>query len=941
MCRGPGDVKPAPVAGSLRWARHGRTAGFTTEDTEDTEKAKCCAVLRALRVLRGKPPSPAPGRATGPRASAKMQCTRHPDAPMLTLLAAALLQAPLPPPDPHMGPGVSRALAEHRARQIATPRYALALDVTRRDTLVGEATVRFARRGGGDVVLDFRGLGLSAVAVNARPLARPEWNGAHLRIPASALRDGENAVRLAFRAAIAPAGASVIRFHDATDGADYLYTLLVPADANALFPCFDQPDLKARVTLSLTTPRGWTALANGALAAADSAAPARTTFRFRETEPLSTYLVAFAAGPWATRRAAVGGRPMTMYVRASRAREAEADSLIAANARAIEWLERYAARPFPFQKYDFLLAPAFPFGGMEHPGAVFYNEETFIFRERPTLNQLLGREATVYHEVAHQWFGDLVTMRWFDDLWLKEGFSTYLAAVMQDALSPRANAWKTFHLRNKPAAYAVDASRGTTPVYQPLGNLDQAKSNYGAIVYNKAPGILKQLGFLVGDTAFRDGLRRYVRAHAYGNATWRDLLAAVGAASGRDLGPWGAQYVLRPGMPVVEQRVGGGSGGWAVTLTQRPAQPLSGAAPWPIRTRLLARYADGSADTVPVALDGARTTVRLPRRERPELVFANAGDQAYALVHLDTASVRWAEAHVGEVRDPLLRPMLWGALWDLVRDARLDPARFVRAALRELPAEGDEQVAPFVVARLARAAEAYLGAADDRALRPEIERVLRAGAADTAHPYSVRKAQLDAYVALARSPAALAHLDALLDSAAAAGAPLRAPTRWAIVTTLLAREAPGAAARLAAEARRDSTTEGRRRAFVAGAAVPDAAAKQRYWRRYFADRDLNEEWASASLGAFNTPDQHALTRPYLVPALDSLPWVQRNRRIFFLGAWLSAFLQGQRTPEALALVERFLREHPALPADLRQKVLQSADELERTVRVRAAVSGGR
>jgi aminopeptidase N len=200
----------------------------------------------------------------------------------------------------------------------------------------------------------------------------------------------------------------------------------------------------------------------------------------------------------------------------------------------------------------------------------------------------------------------------------------------------------------------------------------------------------------------------------------------------------------------------------------------------------------------------------------------------------------------------------------------------------------------------------------------------------------VRKAQLDAYVDLARSPQALAHLDALLDSATAAGAPLRAPTRWAIVTTLVARAAPGAAARLAAEARRDSTSEGRRRAFVAGAARPDSATKRAYWARWFGDRELNEDWATASLPAFNTLEQDRLTRGYLVPALDSLPFIQRNRRIFFLGAWLDAFLEGQRSPEALALVERFLQEHPALPRDLREKILQSADELERTVRIRRA-----
>src|SRR5689334_17091939 len=206
---------------------------------------------------------------------------------------------------------------------------------------------------------------------------------------------------------------------------------------------------------------------------------------------------------------------------------------------------------------------------MEHPGAIFYNEDRFIFRERPTLTQRLGRTATIYHEVAHQWFGDLVTMRWFDDLWLKEGFATYMAAKMQSALDPASDAWKTFYLRNKPVAYAVDASLGTTPVWQRLANLDQAKSNYGAIVYNKAPSVLKQLNYLVGDSAFRAGLHAFLTTHAYANATWRDLLAAIGAAAHRDLTAWGEQYILRPGLPVLETARDGA----AITITQRPAQP--------------------------------------------------------------------------------------------------------------------------------------------------------------------------------------------------------------------------------------------------------------------------------------------------------------------------------------------------------------------------------
>jgi aminopeptidase N len=852
---------------------------------------------------------------------------------MSVLPIALLLFAPLAA-DSLTGPGVSRELATWRRAQITDVRYTLALDVTRRDTLYGRASIRFVRRGGGDVVLDFRGLAQSGMTANGGHVTPRAENG-HLVIAAAAFRDGENEVALDFRSMIAPAGASVIRVHDAVDNADYLYTLLVPADANQLFPCFDQPDLKGRVRLTLATPRGWTAVANGRVTRVDSAAA--LTFTFAESEPISTYLVAFAAGPWTVKSSVVDGRPISLYVRASRAKEVEADTLIAINARAIAWLEKYTTQPFPFQKFDFVLAPAFPFGGMEHPGAVFYNEESFIYRERPTLSQLLGREATIYHEVAHQWFGDFATMRWFDDLWLKEGFATYLAAVMQSDLSPSANAWKTFYLRNKPAAYAVDASSGTTPVWQQLGNLDQAKSNYGAIVYNKAPGILKQLNYLVGDTVFRDGLRRYLRDHQYGNATWRELLDAVGGAAGRPLETWGKSYILRPGMPVLTQRLDVKDGKIArLVVEQHAAKPLSGAAPWPARIEVLLGYADAPSVRVPVVVNGPITEVPVKGRRAPDFVFANAGDFGYGLVRLDSRSVGWLESHIGEVRDDFLRAMLWGAMWDNVRAAQLSPARFARAALRELPRETDEQLVPVMLGRVSRAVSAYLSVAEREKIRPELERVLLAGASDAARSYGVRKNHLDAFISLAHSPAALATIDALLDSSTAAGAPLRPPTRWAIVTTLVARSAPTADDRLAAESRRDSTTEGRRRTFVAGAARPDSATKARYWARYFGDKDLNEDWVTASLRAFHDPEQDDYTRPYLVPALDSLPWIQQNRRIFFLGNWVSATLDGQRSAQALDALDEMLRRRTGMARDLREKILQSRDELERTVAIRRA-----
>ena len=839
--------------------------------------------------------------------------------------------------DPLTARGISRELARYRSARISDVRYDLALDVTGRDTARGRIAISFARRGSGDVIVDFRGPRVWDVRVDGAPASGLVNDGAHLRIPAHAVHPGRNTITLAFTAMIAPAGASVIRFHDATDGADYLYTLLVPSDANQLFPCFDQPDLKARTALTLTVPSAWTAVANGPVEHTTSGART-TTFTFERTRPLSTYLIAFAAGPWATSTRTVHGRPITMYVRASRAKEAESDSLIEMNGRAADWLATYFGVPFPWPKLDFVLAPAFPFGGMEHPGAIFYNENSFIYRERPTRPQLLGREATIYHEVAHQWFGDLVTMQWFDDLWLKEGFATYMAAKMQAALEPRSNVWETFYLRNKPLAYAVDRTAGTTPIWQELANLDAAKSNYGAIVYNKAPGVLKQLNYLVGDTAFRAGLHAFLTKHAYANATWRDLLSSVGGAAHRSLVSWGNAYILRPGMPVLQQKVVTHGDTLAeLVLTQHPANALSGDAPWPIRTEVLLRYPGGRTDRMPLELTRAETIARFATPlPAPDFVFANAGDNAYALVLPDSASARWLETNVESLDDPLTRAMAWDALWELVRQRSLAPERFLEIVEAQLPRDRDEQIVASQLGHAARAATAYLDPSSRSRALPALEAMLRRGASDTTLSYGLRKPHLDALIRVARTPETLGYLDALLDSTRAAGDALRAPTRWAIVTRLLATGAPTAARRLAEQSRRDSTSEGKRQAFVAGAAVPDARVKGEYFARYLRDTTLNEDWATASLGAFNEPDQQALTLPYLKPALDTLPWLQRNRRIFFIGSWLDAFIGGQTSPEALATVQRFLAGTPTLPVDLRRKVLQTEDELERTVAIRAA-----
>jgi aminopeptidase N len=842
-----------------------------------------------------------------------------------------------------LGPGISQALAVHRAASLGDVRYALDLDVTARDVATGMVRIDVSRRAdAGDLIVDFRGPTLTDVRANGRIVEDLGWRDGHFRVPAARLNAGANVVTAAFTTPIAASGAPIIRFDDKSDGATYLYTLLVPSDANLLFPCFDQPDLKAKVRWRIRAPRAWSVLANAKSVSRDEQGDA-TQWTFAETEKIPTYLMAFAAGPWATWSSAPKGeRPVTLYARASRRREVDSDAIIGANRAAADWLESWFGVPFPFSKLDALLAPAFPFGGMEHVGEIFYNENSFIFREPPTLPQRLGRDSTMYHEVSHQWFGDLVTMRWFDDLWLKEGFATYMGARVQAALHPDSEAWKTFYLRNKPIAYAADSTSGTSSVWQPLENLDQAKSNYGPIVYNKAPGIIKQLAFLVGEDDFRAGLQRYLKAHAYANATWRDLLGAIEGRKTGSLKSFGDQYILRAGMPRVDTHLElEGGRVKRLALTQRPVRDLPGdpGGFWPIKVQVRLGYADRPDVVLPIGFQAAGVEIAEAKGvPAPDFVWANDGDYGYALFLPDERTAEWIAGNAATVKDGLLRAMLWGALWDLMREARFAPARFVDLVMTALPAEHDEQIASVLVSRAAYALTRYASETDAARLYPRWEALHAARAQNGALSYGLRKDSLDTLAATARTASGRKILrDYLSGALAFDGAPVKQLTRWNIVQRLIALGEPDADALFAAEATHDTTPEAGRSAFIAGAAAPKAAVKHDYFDRYFSDTNLNEEWVSASLGAFNDPDQAALTLPYLRPALDRLPWIQVHRRIFFLAGWVNAFVRSHGSERALAIVDRYLTDNPVLGADLRRKALEARDELERTVRVRKAV----
>ncbi len=858
----------------------------------------------------------------------------------------------LPPQgaSPQAGPGISRSLARDRVARVSAVRYAIQLELrSHADTLPGRETLRFTLSATGaasGLPLDYREGTVRSATLNGSPLPT-SLNEGHLTLPATLLHPGENTVEIAFTSRIAPAGAAITRYDDKTDGNEYLYSLFVPMDASMAFPCFDQPDLKARFTLTATAPTAWTVVGNTAPSQIKANGETSST-HFHETRPISTYLFAFAAGPW-VRMAGGPGQP-AVYVRKSQLKRAEPEvpELQSITARGITWLADYFGQPFPFPKYDLVLIPGFPFGGMEHAGATFLNEDGVLFRSAPTESDRFRRDITTLHELTHQWFGDLVTMRWFDDLWLKEGFAQYMAYRCLDSLEPGSQAWKHFYEDIKPLAYGIDETPGTTPIFQDIPNLKDAKSAYGAIVYQKAPAILKQLEFRLGPDSFRNGLRLYLRQHAYGNAQWSDLIEAFHTAGGGDVRTWADAWVLRRGMPEVNVTWNCDGAGKLTALKLTQADVLPDGFVWPMSNEVLLAP---SMRRLRVDWNTPETSVReAVGQPCPAYIFANAGDEAYGRFLLDGKSEAAVQTSLvpqagngapppapRTTPDPLLRSMLWGALWDNVHVARSAPRGYVQLALANLPGEQDENLARIQGGHATAALQRYMTARGRGALAPQLEGIATRRMFN-APTVGLRIVSFRTLTGVAETAPARDTLKQLLaGSASIPGVALRPLDRWSLIGKLISLDDPAAPSLAQSELGHDSSGDGPKNAWAMQAAAPDPATKQRYFAQYLlppTSPDAKpEDWLTQSLHPFNSWNESALTEPYLARALGQLPEIKRDRKIFFLGAWLGAFFDGQVSPEAEAAAQAWLAQ-PGIDADLRRKVLENNDELERTVRIR-------
>jgi aminopeptidase N len=821
-------------------------------------------------------------------------------------------------PDPETG--IPLTLAEERSARLSNVRYDLTFTIPQSpsEPLAGTASIRFVLRDTErPVVLDFEPGAdhVTSVTVGGRAAPYRAVNG-HIAVAPRALAAGENAVEIAFRAGDAALNRNP----------EFLYTLFVPARAHLTFPCFDQPDIKARFTLALTAPAGWEAISNGAETARETSA-GQLRVRFAETQPIPTYLFAFAAGRFQIETATRNGRTFRLFHRETdRAKvERNRDAAFDLHASALQWLEDYSAIPYPFGKFDFLLVPSFQFSGMEHPGAVYYNAASIFLDESATENQVLNRASVIAHETAHMWFGDLVTMRWFNDVWMKEVFANFMAAKIVNPSFPKVNHELRFLVAHYPAAYAVDRTEGTHPIRQELENLNEAGSLYGAIIYQKAPIVMRQLEYLIGADAMREGLRAYLRQFSFGNATWLDLVRLLDDRSDRDVAAWSRAWVEGAGRPTI---------GTAVRIwgeTNRIDELVLSGAQSAQRMHVLVGSA-AKYQTFDIEVSGDRTIVEGAKGLPPPLfVLPNGDGLAYGAFTIDVPTRRYLLARIEEFTDPLTRGAAWITLWDQMLERRIRPADFLDAVLRALPRETTEQNVQLLVGSIDELFWRFLPAADRARFAPRVEAALRAGISRS--PSSSMKATyFGAFRSTVTSPEGVRFLERVWRrEEKIPGLTLAEPDEASMALDLAVRSVPNANQILQEQYQRFTNPDRRDRfEFVMPALSADASMRDQFFENMRnVERRRREPWVIEAVRYANHPLRSEHARKYIRPGLELLVEIRRTGDIFFPRNWMDALLSGHNSAEAAETVRTFLRESPDYPVRLRRIILQSADPLFR------------
>jgi len=769
----------------------------------------------------------------------------------------------------------------------------------------------------GPLVLDFKQKALETFSVNGR-----EWPAGpmleHILVPARLLRKGTNTIRLRFR-----------NFHPPLNrNNDYCYTLLVPDRARTLFPCFDQPDCKAVFRLSLTIPQGWKAMANGPLK--DSATDGTyTTLHFLPSDKISTYLFAFAAGRFSSVADTLDGRPMHFFHRetdSSKLRQSIAP-VFRIQADALRFMQQYTGLPYPFKKFDCVAIPDFQFGGMEHPGAIQYKASALFLDSGATRDQVIARSNVLAHETAHMWFGDLVTMTWFNDVWMKEVFANFMADKISNITLPDGRYDLKFLTDHFPAAYSIDRTGGAHPIRQTLDNLQDAGSLYGNIIYHKAPIVMRQLERMMGPVAFRDGLRDYMRTYAGGNAGWPDLIRMLGRHTTVDLEAWNRVWVNEPGRPLFSYQLDS-AGGNITQLNIRQQGENGDARVWPQLFEIAFLYADHTEElTVNMNVSSVHLTAAAGRKV-PQGILFNSSGHGYGVFPVDAGVL----PRLSSLKDPVMRASAYINLYENMLDGRgISPRRLLELDQAALSGETEELNLGIILDQVTSIYWRFLSLQVRDSLAGSLENdlwqaMLNAGTGN------LKKLLFRTYGNIVVSRSGVERLYKIWkDQQPPAGVKLSEEDYTGMAAALALRGYPEQEVILQEQLSRIQNGDRRQRLeYLMPALSGDTAERDRFFKTLgTADGRKKEAWVLTALSYLHHPLRTAYSGKYLPQTLALLEEVQRTGDVFFPQGWLGVSLAWYRSAGAATTVRKFLEERPELNPKLRAKVLQAADGLFR------------
>jgi aminopeptidase N len=831
---------------------------------------------------------------------------------------------------------LTRDEARTRAELITVSSYQVELDLT-----VGDATFRSVSRIGFDcgrpgarTFVNLAALEVHAITLNGTPVSLDAFDGERITLGGLA---AHNELVVAADCGYSRSGEGLHRFADPADGNVYLFSDLETFDARRVYACFDQPDMKATYQLTVLAPEGWLVVSNMA-PDVEGGIPAEGGARlwhFPPTPVMSTYITHVSAGPYYVVRDEHDGIPLGIMCRQSLAQYLDPDEIFEVTRQGFDFYHAAFGIKYPFGKYDQLFVPEFKEGAMENAGAVTIVED-YVFRSRVTDFAREARGETILHELAHMWFGDLVTMRWWDDLWLNESFATWAGTAAQAEATKWTQAWTTFATAYKAWAYRQDQLPSTHPIAADIPDIHAVEVNFDGITYAKGAAVLKQLVAYVGRENFLAGVRRYFAEHSWGNATLADLLSALEEVSGRDLGTWSREWLETAGVNTLRPSYSVDDSGrfTAFEVLQEAADSHPVLRSHRVMIGLYSRTDGGLTRTATIETDvsGAVTSVpALIGQQRPDLVLINDDDLTYAKIRLDDHSLRTLVASIGSFTSSLPAAVCWAAAWDMCRDGELAARDYVRLVLGGVDSVRDISVVQTLLRQAGQAARRFADPAWREPGLALMASCLRSMLLSAAPGSDHQLAYARAFAGVAMSAADLELLSGLLSgSVVVDGLVVDTDLRWTLLRRLVSRGA-GGAAEIDAELSSDATDAGERHAATCRAAIPSAEAKRETWQTLIGGK-LTIAMFRAALTGFVDPDQPELIEPYRPSYFGAVgevwrDWSSAMAQDFVAGGYQLCAVDA----ETVAITDAYLSD-AAPPAALRRLLIEGRDEVLRSLR---------